>query len=60
SLGFVLTNTFADLTNHTVIDMVRMPALSDDPIPPVTDGPGMDLESWESELDRITGTVRQR
>ena len=24
------------------------------PIPPVSDGPGMDLEAWEKELDQIT------
>ncbi|UCG72914.1 MAG: phosphatidylserine/phosphatidylglycerophosphate/cardiolipin synthase family protein [Chromatiales bacterium] len=29
--------------------------LESEPIPEVTDGPGMDLEVWERRLDRITG-----
>jgi cardiolipin synthase len=29
--------------------------LESQPIPPVTDGPAMDLENWEQQLDGITG-----
>jgi cardiolipin synthase len=55
SLGFLLTHTLADFANDTVTDMVRLPQISRKPIPPVADGPGMDLEAWEQELDNITG-----
>jgi len=32
-----------------------MVTLDAEPIPPVRDGPGMDLDAWEVELTRITG-----
>jgi cardiolipin synthase len=30
-------------------------ALEASPIPPIHDGPGMDIDAWESELDKLTG-----
>ncbi|MBT8102749.1 MAG: phosphatidylserine/phosphatidylglycerophosphate/cardiolipin synthase family protein [Gammaproteobacteria bacterium] len=30
-------------------------ALESDPIPAINDGPGMDLDAWETRLDQITG-----
>ena len=32
-----------------------MVTLESQPIPEINDGPGMDLDEWEAELDRITG-----
>ena len=32
-----------------------MVTLEAEPIPPLVDGPGMDLDAWEEELTRITG-----
>lgn len=42
----------------TVADAV--PAGSDDPPPPLYQGPGMDLKAWEQELDRIVWARRTR
>ena len=55
SLGFLITHTLADFANDTVTDMVRLPQIARTPIPPITAGPGMDLEAWEQDLDSITG-----
>ena len=35
-------------------------ALDEQPIPEISDGPGMDLDEWEAELDRITGREATR
>ena len=34
--------------------------LASEPIPPISQGPGMDLEVWEAELDKITGRPATR
>ncbi len=47
-LFFVTVDTTADLVRPE--DFGR---LADQPIPPLADGPGMDLAAWEDELDRI-------
>ncbi len=57
SLGFLIKNALADFATHTLISMVRLPEATKTPIPPVTGGPGMNLEEWERELDRITGST---
>ena len=54
SLGFLITNSLADLARQTVISMVQLPQVTSAPIPPLGDGPGMDLRQWEEDLDRIT------
>jgi len=54
SLGFLISNSLADLARQTVISMVQLPRVTSAPIPPISDGPGMNLEKWEQELDRIT------
>ena len=54
SLGFLITNTLADFARQTVISMIQLPKVTSAPIPPIASGPGMNLEEWEQELDRIT------
>ncbi len=47
------------LTTDTTIDLVKPTSLlwvGNGPVPPVSQGPGMDLEAWERGLDRLTGT----
>jgi cardiolipin synthase len=46
------------VTTGAVAETVRpdwLVALDSDPIPPVYSGPGMDLVSWEAQLDELTG-----
>jgi len=57
SLGFLIKNTLADFARQIAISMVRLPEVTRTPVPPVTTGPGMNLEEWERELDRITGST---
>jgi cardiolipin synthase len=54
SLGFLISNSLADLARQTVISMVQLPQVTSTPIPPISGGPGMNLEEWEQDLDRIT------
>ncbi|MFB3059270.1 MAG: phosphatidylserine/phosphatidylglycerophosphate/cardiolipin synthase family protein [Gammaproteobacteria bacterium] len=42
--------------HRSAINRVQFPTLELKPIPPVADVPAMDLESWERELDEITGS----
>lgn len=56
SLGFLVKNTVADLIRQAYTTMFRLPALTANPIPPIANGPGMALDDWERELDRITGS----
>jgi cardiolipin synthase len=49
------------MATDTVSETLRVPLTSAvDPadIPPLNEGPGMDLEEWEEELDRLTGNQR--
>jgi cardiolipin synthase len=57
SLGYLIKNTLADFATQTLISMVRLPEATKTPVPPVTTGPGMNLEEWERELDGITGST---
>ncbi len=57
SLGFLIKNTLADFATQTVISMVRLPMVTNTPVPPITDRAGMNLEEWERQLDRITGSA---
>ena len=46
------------VTKDAAVETVRptwLVTLESEPIPDVSDGPGMDLEDWEATLDRITG-----
>lgn len=56
SLGFLVKNSLVDSLNRLVVNTVQLPALKSRPIPGVIAGAGMDLERWERELDRITGS----
>ena len=61
--GLVLKSVGGFL-QRTAINRFKFPALESTPIPPVTNGPTMDLAKWERELDRIveskssTGKIR--
>jgi len=51
------------LVGSTVSDVLHptpLLVLQGTPIPPLNTGPGMDLQEWEQELDRITGTTSSR
>ncbi len=56
SLGFLVKNSVSDFTKRVYINTLRLPAVKAKPIPPLYQGPGMDLDAWERELDRITGS----
>ena len=46
------------IVTHTTLDTIRpnwLLTLGDEPAPPLTSGPVMDLEAWEADLDRLTG-----
>ena len=51
------------LASATTFDTLHMSSLAiggHEPIPPLSDGPGMDRDAWERELDTLTGTVAAR
>lgn len=48
-------DTVRDTTREVSIKVFELPALEDEPIPPVNEGPGMDLAEWEADLDRAFG-----
>jgi cardiolipin synthase len=55
SIGRLLNTTF-----QTISGMLKAPLPSyRTPPPPVSSGPGMDLEAWEKYLDRVTGRSRE-
>ena len=56
SFGYLFKNSVTDFTRRVYVNTVRLPAVKARPIPPLSSGPGMDLEAWERELDRITGS----
>jgi cardiolipin synthase len=60
SLGFLIKNTVADFARQSYISMFKMPAVTNAPLAALADGPGMDLEEWENELDRLTGASSSR
>ncbi|MEA3411284.1 MAG: phosphatidylserine/phosphatidylglycerophosphate/cardiolipin synthase family protein [Pseudomonadota bacterium] len=52
---FFVVDTITDATRGVVIRTFRFPALDEKTIPPLNEGPGMDLEEWERELDKKIG-----
>ena len=52
SLVFKSTASFS---RRVAIDTVQFARLEELPIPELSDGPGMDLEQWEADLDGIAG-----
>lgn len=55
SLGFLVKNSVSDFSKRVYINTVRLPAIKGSPIPPLSNEPGMNLEEWEQQLDRLTG-----
>ena len=51
----LLSTTVADVFHPTPLLV-----LQGTPIPPLNDGPGMNLQEWEQQLDRITGATSSR
>jgi len=54
--SLVLKSTMS-FARRVAIDTVQFARLEERPIPPLNTGPGMDLEQWERELDKIAGTA---
>jgi cardiolipin synthase len=48
-------DTVRDTGRELSIKVFELPDLENDPIPPVNDGPGMDIEAWEAHLDSTFG-----
>lgn len=56
SFGFLVKNSVSDFSRRLYINAVGLPAARASPIPLLSSGAGMDLEHWEHQLDRITGS----
>lgn len=54
-LLFAFTSAATD-----TFDAAPLPLITRQPIPDLYQGPGMDLDEWESELDRLTGRTSDR
>jgi len=48
-------DTVRDTSREVSIKLFEFPELESKTIPPLGDGPGMDLQSWETELDGMFG-----
>ncbi|MCH8896396.1 MAG: hypothetical protein IH927_09070, partial [Proteobacteria bacterium] len=57
-LLFLVLDTAWDITEQLFINTFSYRSLKNKPIPPLNDGPGMDLVAWESTLDRMFGAKR--
>ncbi len=55
-ISLVLKST-GGFARRVAIDLVQFQRLEREPIPPLAQGPGMDLERWERDLDRIGGVA---
>jgi len=49
--------TLAGTSVYDVLHPTPLLVLQGTPVPPVNTGPGMDLQQWEQQLDKITGTT---
>ncbi len=58
-LFFLVSDTIADGITGTVLGLMHRAGGNDEEIPPLYDGPGMDLAEWETKLDEI-GMTRRR
>jgi cardiolipin synthase len=56
SLASVILKSARGVLQRTSLRMVRTPVLKQSAIPGLASRTGMDLDDWEKELDRITGT----
>lgn len=57
-LFFLVTDLTKDTLRNLYLRGVGLPRLRGQIIPPLYEGPGMDLEAWENQLDRILGKHR--
>jgi cardiolipin synthase len=57
-LFFLVLDSVWDMTEQIFINAFSYRSLKNKPIPPLNDGPGMDLAEWESTLDRMFGAKR--
>ena len=57
-LFFLALDTVSDITEQLFINTISYNSLKNKPIPPLNDGPGMDLGEWESALDKMFGAKR--
>ncbi len=53
----LLFKSTAGFARRAAIDTVQLQRLEREPIPTLAHGPGMDLEQWERDLDRIGGVA---
>ncbi|HEY5680651.1 MAG TPA: phosphatidylserine/phosphatidylglycerophosphate/cardiolipin synthase family protein [Pseudomonadales bacterium] len=63
SVGNLLAATFTGATGivkELALDFVLVPRLASKAARPLSSSRGMDIEEWENDLDRITGTERTR
>ena len=55
SLGSYAIKSVGGFLRRAAIGTIRFPLLEQQPIPPLAGNPGMDLQRWERDLDRISG-----
>jgi cardiolipin synthase len=63
SVGNLLAATFTGATGivkELALDFILVPRLARKAARPLSSSPGMDIEQWENDLDRMTGTERTR
>ena len=56
ALAALLVKSAHGFVQRTATNAFAMPSLKTRPIPEIAHRPGMDLDRWESDLDRISGT----
>jgi len=52
-LGYFVRDTVWDISSGVSIRTFAYPNADDSEIPPINEGPGMDLKAWEAELDDV-------
>ena len=57
-LFYFATDSVLDIARRTYVNRFSYPDLDETPIPPLYDGPGMDLAAWEERLDALVGDER--
>jgi cardiolipin synthase A/B len=57
NLFFILKHTCTDFSNRTIKELLKHTYWQYKPIPPLNNGPGMDIKKWEQQLDKITATA---
>lgn len=57
-LLFFVLDTAWDISEQLFINTFSYRSLKNKPIPPLNDGPGMDLVEWEATLDKMFGAKR--